>query len=202
MFDRRLLFDRGKLDKMLGRSSIGSNKRNNQKQSNEPKISRNQQINRDVRKARHQREKGYERGRQRAEELFNRPKIGLSPEERSAIQFEANRGIKRSEQAANRRLLGEQGMHGISGKSGVAYAQQRDIARQANEARGQAQRDLSKLDEDRKLKNLAAMFSIEQGEAAQSQLDRQIAQDQLRLDDERKRQRYWENKFNRNLSRV
>ena len=201
MFDRRLLFDRKQVNKLMGRTHRNDRSKNTNEEK-KPRLNRNQQINRSARQARQEREKGYERGRERAEELFNRPKIGLTPEERSAIQFEANRGIKRAEQSANRRLLGEQGMRGISGKSGVAYAQQRDMARQANEARGQAQRDLMKLDEDRKLKNMAAQFSIEQGEAAQSQLDRQIAQDQLRLDDERKRQRYWENKFNRNLSRV
>ncbi len=168
----------------------------------EAKPSTEEMIQQQTQRARQEREEGYARGRQRSEELFNRPKIGLSPEEKSAIQFEANRGIKRAEQSAQRRLLGEQGMRGITPKSGVAYAQQRDMMRMGNEARGQAQRDLTKLDEDRKLKNLAAMFSLEQGEASQSQLDRQIAQDQLRLDKERDKQKYWEKKFNRNLSRV
>ena len=93
-------------------------------------------------------------------------------------------------------------MHGIVGQGGVGYAQQKDLQKLANESKGQATRDLDKLDADLRLKNIAAIFAGEQGEAAQRQLDKQLALDELKLDDERKRQRLFEDQFNRLFSRV
>lgn len=149
------------------------------------------------------RKKSYAQGRERVQSLYNDPSItGMDPEKRKAMQYEANKQIQRSHQSANRRLLGEQGQHGIVGKGGVGYAQQRDLQRLANEAQGQSMRDLDKLDSDLRLKNIAAIFAGEQGEAAQSQLDKQLALDELKLDEERKRQRMWEDRFNRLFSRV
>jgi hypothetical protein len=118
------------------------------------------------------------------------------------MEFESNKGIQRQHQAANRRLLGEQGMHGIVGKGGVGYAQQKDLQRLANEARSQSQRDINKIDSDLSLKKLAAMFNIEQGEAAQAGLDRQLAIDELKLDEEQKRQRRYEDQMNRIFRRI
>lgn len=152
--------------------------------------------------AKQERQQARQEGRQYAEEVLNRDIEGLKPEQRNAMQYEANKQIKRAHQSANRKLLGEQSQHGIVGKGGVGYAQQRDLQRLANEAQGAATRDLDKLNADLALKKLAAMFNIEQGEAAQSQLDKQLAVDQLQVENERKRQKYYEDQFNRLMSRV
>lgn len=149
------------------------------------------------------RKKNYAEGRQRALGLFNDQSIsGIDPEKRKAMQYEANKHIQRQHQSANRRLLGEQGVHGIVGKGGIGYAQQRDLQRLANESYGQSRRDLDKLDADQRMRNMAAVFAAEQGEAAQGQLDKQLALDELKLDEEKKRQRNFENQFNRLFSRL
>lgn len=148
------------------------------------------------------RNQAREEGKKYAEEWINRDVKGLTDAERKAIQFEAKKGIQRQHQSANRRLLGEQSQKGIVGKGGVGYAQQRDLQKLANEAQGQATRDVTKLDTDLSRKNKAAMFGIEQGEAAQAQLDKQLALDELKQNDEIKRQRYLEDQMNRLFSRL
>jgi hypothetical protein len=93
-------------------------------------------------------------------------------------------------QSANRKLLGDQGQHGIVGKGGVGYAQQRDLQRLGTEAQAGAQRDISKQNADLRLKNIAAIYAGEQGEAAQSQLDNQMALDQLQFAEEKKTKKH------------
>lgn len=161
-----------------------------------------EQVASKTQSAKQDRATARQEGKAYAEEVLNRDVKGLTDEQKRIMQNEANQQIKRAELGANRRILSEHGLHGIGGKSGVAYAQQRDAMRLANEARGQANRDLQKLDADQRLKNLAAMFNIEQGEAAQAQLDKQMAVDELQLGEERKKQKYWEDQFNRLFSRV
>lgn len=117
---------------------------------------------------------------------------GLDPEKKKALQYEANKGIKQSYQAANRKLLGEQAQRGIQGRGGVGYSQQMDLQRIARENEGQVTRDVTKLDRDLALKRAAAIFTGGEGEASQRLLDNQIAQDELDLNDERKRQRSFE----------
>jgi hypothetical protein len=142
-------------------------------------------------------------GRKYAEESFAKLEgtEGLDPETRKAMQYEANKSIQRNQQSANRKLLGDQSTRGIAGKSGVGYAQQRDLQKLGMEEQGAAERNLTKLDRDLKLKKWAAMFNIEQGEASQSQLDKQLAQQELEYEEEKRRnrqyeddmRRYWEN---------
>ena len=127
---------------------------------------------------------------------------GLDPEKRKALQYEANKGIQRGVQSANRKLLGEQSQHGIVGKGGVGYAQQRDLQRLGIDAQNQANRDLTKLDRDMAMKRQAQIFTGGEGNAATAGLDKQIALDELQLADERKRQRNFEDQFNRLFSRV
>jgi len=142
-------------------------------------------------------------GRQHIMDLLHDPSIqGLDEKERSALQYEANKQIQRGHQSASRKLMGDQSQRGIVGKGGVAYAQQKDLQRLANESQGQATRDLDKLNSDLRMKNVAAIFAGEQGEAAQRQLDKQMALDELRYDDEKKRQRTFEDQFNRLFSRL
>ena len=163
---------------------------------------RNSQIAEKTAEAKKNRNEAYAEGRARSNELFSRDVHGLEPAKRNALQYEANKNIQRAHQSANRKLLGEQSRHGIVGKGGVGYAQQRDLQRLANESQGAAHRDLDKLDSDLALKKLAAMFNVEQGEAAQSQLDRQLAVDELDLNDERKKQKNYQEKFDRLFSRI
>lgn len=149
------------------------------------------------------RKKAYAEGRQRIQGLYNDPTIqGLDPQKRQALQYEANKGIQRSMQSANRKLLGDQASHGIVGKGGVGYAQQRDLQKLGMEAQGGVHRDLDKLNADLRLKNIAAIFAGEQGEASQAQLDKQLALDELNLNEEKKRQRAMEDQMNRLFSRL
>jgi hypothetical protein len=143
-------------------------------------------------------------GRQETEEFFrgNHEGLGLDPKVRQAMQFEANKAIQRGHQSANRKLLGEQSQRGVGGQGGVGYAQQRDLMQLANDSRAGVDRDLTKLDKDLELKKLAAIFTGGEGYAAQSQLDRQLALDELGLEEEKKRNRYWEEKFNETLNRI
>lgn len=142
-------------------------------------------------------------GRQHIMDLLHDPSIkGLDEKERSALQYEANKQIQRGHQSASRKLMGDQSQRGIVGKGGVAYAQEKDLLRLANDARGQATRDIDKLDSDLHMKNIAAIFAGESGEAAQRQLDKQLALDELRYDEEKKRQRMFEDQFNRLFSRL
>lgn len=163
---------------------------------------RNEAITR-ANESKAERQASYGEGRQRAMDLFNDPSIkGLSDEKRNALQYEANKQIQRQHQSADRKLLGSQGQHGIVGKGGVGYAQRRDLQGLANESYGQVNRDLDKLNEDQRMKQIAAIFAGEQGEAAQYQLDKQLALDELKLDEERKRQRAFEDKFDKLFSRI
>lgn len=156
-----------------------------------------------VKESAEERKKSHAEGRQRVQDLFNDPTVqGLDQNKRNALQYEANKGIQRSMQSANRKLLGDQGAHGIVGKGGVGYAQQRDLQRMGMDAQAGVHRDLDKMNADLRLKNIAAIFAGEQGEAAQAQLDKQLALDELQLADERKRQRGFEDQFNRLFSRV
>jgi len=141
-------------------------------------------------------------GEEYMNEFFSKPQEGLTPDQKRSMQFEAKKQIQRGEQAAQRKMLGNQGMRGITGKSGVAYAQQRDLNRQAQEAHGAANRDISKYDYDVALKKQAAKYSGIQGEAAQSQLDKQMALDELKLENERKRQRQLEDQYYQQFTRV
>jgi hypothetical protein len=148
------------------------------------------------------RHQGRQEGRAYAKDVLGQDIQGLTPNQRSAMQYEANKNIQRQVQGNTRKLLGEQGRRGIAPRSGVGFEQQREIQRAGNQAQGQATRDLHRLDADMALKKLAAGFNIEQGEAAQNQIDRQIAQDRQELMAEKRRARANEGKFNRLFNRI
>lgn len=128
--------------------------------------------------------------------------LGLDPKTRQAMQFEANKAIQRGHQTANRKLLGEQSQKGIKGQGGVGYAQQRDMQRMAQDAEAGVTRDLTKLDKDLELKKMAAIYAGGKGEASQSQLDKQMALDELQLAEEKRKAKSWEDKFNQAFSRI
>lgn len=160
------------------------------------------QVSQSVQQSKADRLAGREEGKKYAKEVLGRDVQGLDPVKRQAMQYEANKGIQRSMQAANRKLLGDQAQHGIVGRGGVGYAQQRDLQRMGTEAQAGVHRDLDKLNSDLALKKLAAMFNIEQGEASQAQLDRQMAIDEMEHANERKRQKNFEDRFYQQFNRV
>lgn len=162
----------------------------------------NERVSNQVAESKAERGKAREEGIEYARNLFHTEKEGLSPEERRAMQYEANRGIQRNMQSAERKLLGEQSQRGIHGKGGVAYAQQRDLQRQGREAEAGVHRDLDRLNADLAKKKIASMFAVGQGEAAQTQLDKQLARDEINLEKERKRQRESEHKFTKLFNRA
>ncbi len=160
------------------------------------------EIDKRVEKAKQERSASREEGWKHGEDIMARKTVGLDPEARRVLQYEANKGIQRDMQSANRRLLGNQGQRGIGNKSGVAFAQQKDLQKVGSDAQGAAQRDITKLDKDLELKKKAAIFNVSQGEAAQTQLDRQRANDELQLYEERKRARAIEEKLNNLMARI
>jgi hypothetical protein len=131
----------------------------------------------------------------------NKP-AGFAPEEKKAMQYAANQQIKRSHNAANRKLLGSHAQHGIVGKGGVGYAQQRDLSQMAQEAEGAATRDINQLDEDLAMKKMAAMFAFQQGEISQAQLNRQMAQDELNYKIQRDEDKKFKEDVYRQFSRI
>lgn len=156
----------------------------------------------DEEEAKRSRSQARQEGREYAKDVLSQQVEGLSPRQKAAMQNEAFQRIGREQHAAQRRLGGIQGRRNIGARSGVAFAQQQELDRQAQEARGGVQRDVEKLDADLALKKLAAMFNIEQGEAAQSNLDRQLALDEIELAEEKRRQRQLQDQMNRYFSRI
>ena len=150
-----------------------------------------------------EREQGYQSGVQKVKDLYaDESIVGLDPAKRQAMQYEANKGIQRTMQSANRKLLGDQSSHGILGKGGVGYAQQRDLQRLGVDAQAGVHRDLDKMNADLRMKNVAATFAGGQGEASQAQLDIQLALDELNLNEEKKRQKLLEDQIYRQWNRV
>ncbi len=153
-------------------------------------------------KARIKREHATERGEEKTRKSFAQDQEGLTPSQRSAMQYEAEKQIGRSHQAQRRQLLGEQAERGIVGKGGVAYAQQRDLARGASQQKGQVQRDLDKLNADLALKKQAAIHAGGLGEAALAAQEREQAVNELRHRKEAKSQKAQLERFSRSFSRV
>jgi len=146
------------------------------------------------------REGDYAYGKSRADEILGRRYQGIDPTQRRNMEETANQGINRQIQGYQRQLTAQQGQRGVRG--GAAYAQNADLARMGTEAQGQYQRDLSNLDSDLALKKLAAAYNIEQGEASQGNLDRQMSLDEKRFKQEKKRQEALTKQANRAFSRV
>ena len=158
------------------------------------------QVNQEAEESKALRRKAEEEGQARDEAFFGKNIQGLTPEQKSAMQYEANSQIKRNVQGLNRRLLGEQGMHGRRG--GVAYAQQRDLAKMGQEAAGQSERGIQQLNADLALKKLAAIYAGGKGEAAQSLMERQRAEDKEELEREKRRQQPYLNQYSALFSRL
>lgn len=152
------------------------------------------QVGVDVGEREKEREAARKRGRTYAEEFTSRKFQGLSPDERREMQEEASQGIRHNLRNEQKRIHAEHGRKG-AGRSGIAFAQRQELNRAAQEQQGQHQRDINRLDRDVALKRQAQHFAIEQGEAGQSSLDRQLAQDEVEMADERRRQRARENQY-------
>jgi hypothetical protein len=164
----------------------------------------NQQAAEKAAQAKTERQGAREEGRADTESFLRKDYsgLGLDPKQRSAMQYEANKAIQRGHQSSNRKLLGNQSQSGILGKGGVGYAQQRDLQRMASDAYAGVDRDLTKLDKDLELKKMAAIYAGGEGHASQSQLDKQLALDELQLAEEKRKAKTWEDKFNQAFSRI
>ncbi len=142
-----------------------------------------------------------QRGRQDAQNFFSQEQKGLTDKQRNAMQYEGERQIDREHEKARRSLLGQQSQRGVGGKSGIGYAQQKDLHNMASEARGAVTRGVQLADADQALKKQAAIYAGGQGESALSALDRQSAQDDLRYRQEQhdatKRLRQQRNSYRR-----
>ena len=147
-----------------------------------------------------QRTQAEKEGRAKGDELINREMQGLTPQQKLAMRESGQHRVGREYQGYQRQLAAQQSRRGIRG--GTAYSQQADLANHAAEAGRQSERDLSELDADQRLKNIAASFAVEKGEGANQALDRQSAIDELRLREDRKRQRSQEDRFNHLFSRI
>jgi len=123
----------------------------------------------------HQREN--EAGAKAAQDIRTRLQNaqGFSPEQARAMQYEAHKGIQRQEQAAQRNLVGAQGVQGIGGRSGIGYAQRRDINRGYAAQHGQAQRDYERLNKEEGRANVGAEYAAEQGEKSRLGTDWETA---------------------------
>lgn len=142
------------------------------------------------------REEGLSRGR----EFLSQDMEGMTPSQRQNYEERASRDISRQMQGAQRKLAAQHSRSGVRG--GAAYAQRADLERMGNEARQDYASDLNQMDQDLKLKKLAALFNIGEGSAAQSSLNRQIALDYANMENEKKRQRRIEDQMNQLFSRI
>jgi hypothetical protein len=102
---------------------------------------------------------------------------GFSPEQARLMQYEAHKGIQRQEQAAQRNLVGEQGTRGIGGRSGIAYAQRRDMNQAYAGQHQQAQSDYNRLNEAQRFANFGAEYGAGKGEEARFGTDWQEEQE-------------------------
>jgi hypothetical protein len=160
-------------------------------------------VSEDVEESKNARNQARGEGERRAEQIFSKQYTGLSPEERGALQSEANKHIHRHFQTENRNLLGEQSRRGILGKGGIGFAQQKELQRLASEARGESERDINKLDIEQRNRKMLGTVGLAEGEAAQNALDRQLAENRYDHEEERKRARRNEEMANRNyMSRL
>lgn len=170
-----------------------------QREKNERESIR-QEASEQTKKLSDERDAARQKGRAYADEVLSRNYEGLNPRERQSIEETGKAKLNRDVQGYQRQLLANQGRSGIRG--GAAYAQQADLSRAGLEAQQQLYRDIENLNAQRQMQKLAAAFNIEQGEAAQSQADRQLSMDELRYDQERKRQKTLEDQINYLFSKV
>lgn len=181
---------------------VENNLTQNAQKENQSSINKESALEEKVKKNKEHTQNAKKEAHANYEEFMNRKVQGLAPEARNAMQYEAQRGIQRSAQAANRKLLGEQSQAGIGGRGGVGIAQQKELNRLANEANYGVVRDLDKLDVDLQNKNRAAMYAYEQGEISQDQLNREIGLEELEYEEEKRRQRQFEEAYYRQFTRV
>lgn len=188
---------------MFGHHKIKVKKHKKKRMSSEKHAQlENQKISDKVAQSKANQTMAREEGRADTESFFNKDVQGLDPKKRQAMQYEANKSIQRNQQSANRKLLGDQATHGILGKGGVAYSQQRDLQKMGDEAKAGVHRDLEKLNSDLATKKQAAIFAGGEGRASQAHLDQQSAANELALSKEKKRQRKFEDAFYKQFSRV
>ena len=137
-------------------------------------------------------QEGIERKRKQYDEFNKRKYEGISPEERSSMQYEANRLINQNLEGSTRQLQSQQRGHGITGRGGLGFAQQHMLQQQAEEGKGLAQREIEKENLNRQMQNKANAIAMELGGESQGVLQQQQASELARLENE-------ENKTKKNI---
>ncbi len=139
-------------------------------------------------------------GRTYADELLSRDYKGMSDQQRQNQTESANAQINRDVQGYEKKLLAQQGRRGVGG--GAAFAQRQDLARAGLQAQQQSQRDISDRDSNMATANRTAAYNVEQGNVAQDLLRRQMAQEEIDNDDEKKYLRKLSEESNKIFQRV
>lgn len=127
---------------------------------------------------------------------------GFSPEQARAMQYEAHKGIQREEQSAQRNLAGVQGSRGIGARSGIGYAQRRDINRGYAAQHGQSQRDYARLNAEQRLANVGAGTAYEMGEKSRMNTDWEAELEREEREKQRKSNPYGVNQAYQQFSRI
>lgn len=139
-------------------------------------------------------QKGREEGRKRQEEFFGRNFEGLTAKDRARHESDAARRINREIASHRKEIIGKRGHHGMRG--GSAYAQEADLARLGHEAHNEARSAIQGMDRDLALKKQAAAFAVEEGGASGRLMNEQAALDELKLENERKKQNKYLHRWN------
>lgn len=109
---------------------------------------------------------------------------GFRPEQAAAMQHQAYKLAQRQGQMSQRALLGEQSQRGIGGRSGIGYAQQRDINKGVAAQQAQSMRDFQRLNAEEGKANAAGGIAAEAGEIGRYETDIES------LDEKERRRKY------------
>jgi hypothetical protein len=96
---------------------------------------------------------------------------GFRPEQAAAMKHEAYKLAQRQGQMNQRALLGEQSQRGIGGRSGIGYAQQRDVNRGVAAQQAQSLRDFQRLNAEQGTALAAAGYAAGEGEKSRMETD-------------------------------
>ena len=146
-----------------------------------------QTLARQVQLAKQQQEPGNTAGQQAYNQAISRIQTapGFRPEQAAAMQHQAYKNAQRMGQTSQRALLGEQSQRGIGGRSGIGYAQQRDINKSVAAQQAQSLRAFQRLNAEQGMANAGAGYAAEAG--AQSRMDTDI--ESQREEEERRKYR-------------
>jgi hypothetical protein len=176
--------------------------------ANNPHLERHQNpeiektIHRGEREEHERTARGKEAGTREHEYLRAKHGHGLTDKQRAQLQHEANQRIHNQYNAANRKLQGIQGQKGVHGRSGVAFAQQQELQREANNLIGQAGRDINTLSYEQGNRNMSAEAAQRAGGAAEHLTSYEKARHEYEQERERRKRDLQERQAARELTRI